>query len=36
MEESVRRQNIERGERLLCSSIDRGEQLRLIHLLIEE
>jgi hypothetical protein len=36
MEETVRRQNIERYERLLCSSTDRGEQLRLIELLVEE
>ena len=31
-----RRQNIERYERLLCSSTDRDELLRLIQLLVEE
>jgi hypothetical protein len=36
MEETVRRQNIERYERLLCSSTDRSERLRLIQLLVEE
>jgi len=36
MEESVRRQNIERYERLFCSSTDREEQLRLLQLLVEE
>ena len=36
MEELVLRQNIERYERLLCSSTDRDEQLRLIPLLVEE
>ena len=35
-EEFVRRQNIERYERLLCSSTDRKEQLLLIDLLVEE
>jgi hypothetical protein len=36
MEEVVRRQNIERYERLLCSSTDRKEQLLLVDLLVEE
>jgi len=36
LEEFVRRQNIERYERLLCSSTDRKEQLLLIDLLVEE
>ena len=36
MGESVRRQNIERYEQLLCFSTDRDEQLRLIPLLVEE
>jgi hypothetical protein len=36
MEESVPRQNIERYERLLCSSTHRDELLRLIQLLVEE
>ena len=36
MEEFVRRQNIERYERLLCSSTDRNEQPHLVHLVVEE
>ena len=36
MEEFVRRQNIKRCERQLCSSTDRKEQLLLIELLVEE
>jgi hypothetical protein len=35
-EEFVRRQNIQRYERLLCASTDRKEQLLLIDLLVEE